>query len=149
MRNVRRLLLAGALAGIALALTAPPARAGGGHGHGGPNVIVSVGPPGYWYGRGGYWGGGYWGGWRRPYYAPYVYPYGGYYGYYGPPPVVYAPQPIVIQPPAPVYIEREPAPPAPPAPVEAYWYYCPSRRAYYPAVGTCPEPWLKVAADSR
>ena len=27
---------------------------------------------------------------------------------------------------------------------QAYWYYCPSARAYYPTVRTCPEPWVKV-----
>jgi len=28
--------------------------------------------------------------------------------------------------------------------VEAYWYYCPSSKGYYPSVQTCPEPWVKV-----
>jgi hypothetical protein len=31
---------------------------------------------------------------------------------------------------------------APSAP--AYWYYCPSYGAYYPAVQSCPEPWIPV-----
>jgi hypothetical protein len=56
--------------------------------------------------------------------------WGGYYPYWGwsyP-----APPPIVVEPPA--YIERPPV----------YWYYCPSAGAYYPAVETCPEPWMTV-----
>ena len=36
------------------------------------------------------------------------------------------------------------APPPPPAPPDQYWHYCPSARAYYPTVPTCPEPWVKV-----
>jgi hypothetical protein len=27
---------------------------------------------------------------------------------------------------------------------QSYWYYCSSAHAYYPAVPTCPEPWVKV-----
>jgi len=74
------------------------------------------------------------------------------YWYYPPPPYyVYSPPPVVVQEP-PVYVQQ-PAlagPPAPPAPaaqsqtVEAYWYYCPSSKGYYPSVPTCPEPWVKV-----
>ena len=29
-------------------------------------------------------------------------------------------------------------------PGQAYWYYCPSARAYYPTAPSCPEPWVKV-----
>jgi hypothetical protein len=29
-------------------------------------------------------------------------------------------------------------------PAQSYWHYCPSARAYYPTVPTCPEPWVKV-----
>jgi hypothetical protein len=29
----------------------------------------------------------------------------------------------------------------------SYWYYCPSYRAYYPNVTTCPEPWVSVPAS--
>ncbi len=36
----------------------------------------------------------------------------------------------------PVYVQRPPT----------YWYYCPSADAYYPAVPTCPEPWVPVPA---
>jgi hypothetical protein len=48
----------------------------------------------------------------------------------------------VIQEP-PVYIERGEVVP------DAYWYYCPSARAYYPHVGTCREPWVKVPPTPR
>jgi hypothetical protein len=34
-------------------------------------------------------------------------------------------------------------------PAQAYWYYCPSARAYYPTVSTCPEPWVKVPPRSQ
>jgi len=34
-------------------------------------------------------------------------------------------------------------------PAQAYWYYCPSVRAYYPTVPTCPEPWVKVPPRSQ
>src|SRR6266849_3590199 len=30
------------------------------------------------------------------------------------------------------------------APPQAYWYYCPSARSYYPTAPTCPEVWVKV-----
>jgi hypothetical protein len=40
---------------------------------------------------------------------------------------------------------------APPAYVDptpyGYWYYCPSAGAYYPTVGSCPEPWVPVPAS--
>src|SRR5215510_5755706 len=28
-----------------------------------------------------------------------------------------------------------------------YWYYCRSYAAYYPHVGSCPEPWVPVPAS--
>jgi len=34
-----------------------------------------------------------------------------------------------------VYVEQQPA---------GYWYYCQSAGAYYPAVPSCPEPWVPV-----
>lgn len=85
--------------------------------HGG--VYIGVGP--YWWG------------------PPYPY-------WWGPPAYGYIP-PVVFEPP-PVYIERQPPvpPPSPPPPPVAYWYYCGSAGSYYPSVGTCPEPWVKVPA---
>lgn len=53
--------------------------------------------------------------------------------------------------PAPVYPYPNPyVPPmvagAPPPPQAApqYWYYCPSVKAYYPYITTCPEGWMQV-----
>ena len=46
-----------------------------------------------------------------------VFPYWGYYPYYG----------------------YEPAP--------NYWYYCPSYGAYYPNVTSCPTEWVPVPAS--
>lgn len=110
-------------------------RHGGWHGgwHGtywGPRIAIGVGPLGF--GTGFWWGGpGYrWG------YAAAPYPYPSYgYPYYAAPPAV------VVQRP-PVYIER-------PEPPQSYWYYCPSAKGYYPAVPSCPEPWLKVLPDAE
>ena len=59
-----------------------------------------------------------------------------YWWYYPPPYYGYAPPPVVVAEPS-VYIE-------PPAPPPSYWHYCPSARAYYPSVPTCPEVWVKV-----
>jgi Spy/CpxP family protein refolding chaperone len=57
-----------------------------------------------------------------------------YYPYWPYPEYEYAPPPVVLEPPQ--YIQQEPP---------GYWYYCPSARAYYPSVPTCPEPWVLVA----
>jgi len=59
-----------------------------------------------------------------------------YWWDYPPPYYVYAPPPVDVQEP-PVYVQ-------PPAPPQAYWYYCPSVRAYYPTAPTCSEAWVKV-----
>jgi hypothetical protein len=45
-------------------------------------------------------------------------------------------QPQVIVQPAPVIVDNQSS--------EAYWHYCPSARAYYPSVPSCPEAWIKV-----
>lgn len=55
--------------------------------------------------------------------------------YYPPAPVYYAP------PPPPVYIEQPQVAPQ----SQAYWYYCPQSRAYYPHVQSCAGPWQRVA----
>jgi hypothetical protein len=94
------------------------------HGHGG-RVFVGIGVgPAFWY----------------PY--PYWYYPPPYYYY---PPAYYPPAPVVVQEP-PVYVQQQapPAPPAPSQPADAYWYYCPSAKGYYPSVPKCPEPWVKV-----
>ncbi|HEU4438720.1 MAG TPA: hypothetical protein VFT36_05690 [Methylomirabilota bacterium] len=117
---MKKVALALTLVLAVLSVTTTPGYAGGGHWHGG--VFIGVGP--YW-------------GWGYPWYYPPPY-------YYYPPPTVVVEQP-------PVYVERQPAPaeaapPAPPAPpaATAYWYYCPSAKAYYPSVPSCSEEWVKV-----
>src|SRR6266436_442390 len=92
---------------------------GGGHGR----VFIGVGPA-FWWG------------------APYPWYYPPYYAYapYAYAPYAYAPPPVIVQEP-PVYPEAAPAPDSPP---QAYWYYCPSARSYYPTAPTCPEVWVKV-----
>jgi hypothetical protein len=122
---------------IALALafaacTAAPAaladrgRHNGGDGHhdgGHGSVYWGIGIPfGYGYGYGpGYYGGPWGGPWMEPW--PYE---------------------------RRIYIERErraePELPSGPPPA-AMWYYCDSAGAYYPYVGTCPEPWRQVPAE--
>ena len=59
--------------------------------------------------------------------------------WWGPPyPYWYVPPPVVVEQPL-VYIE----PPQTTQPA-AYWYYCPSAKAYYPQVSSRPEPWIPV-----
>jgi hypothetical protein len=92
-------------------------RGRGGHAH----VIVGVGPL-----------------WWSPLYP---YPYGWPYPYPYPPPYAgYPGQTVVVQQEPPVYVEQRAAAPSP----AAYWYYCPSARAYYPDVQACPEAWITV-----
>jgi hypothetical protein len=67
--------------------------------------------------------------------APFfAFPYWDYPAYYYPP--------VVVQPDPPVYIQQQPG-------SQQYWYYCPSARAYYPNVPTCPEPWVPVPATTH
>ena len=120
MRKVASL----SLLAIALLLVAPmPSDAwrGGEARHGARGRVFITATPAFWWGPYPYW-------WYYPppYYAP------PYYVYYSPPPVV-------VQEP-PVYVQAAPAP----APPQAYWYYCPNARAYYPTAPTCAEPWVKV-----
>ena len=68
------------------------------------------------------------------------------HSYYYPPPAYYPSQPIIVQQPAPVYIEQTPQQAAPPAPqVTSDWYYCASSKTYYPYTKDCPEPWQRVS----
>ena len=60
------------------------------------------------------------------------------YGWYVPPPVVYAP--VVVPSSPPVYVERDDAP----ARESGWWYYCEATRGYYPYVKECPQGWQKV-----
>lgn len=58
--------------------------------------------------------------------------------------------------PAPIYPYPDPYPPptvmasAPPPeqPPVQYWYYCPSLKAYYPYVASCPEAWMQVVPQA-
>lgn len=105
-----------------LALTVTP---GDAHGRFRGGVFIGVGP--------------YWGPYPYWWYPP---PYYAYPTYVYPPPTVVVEQP-------PVYVEQQPAAPAaPPAPT-AYWYYCPSAKAYYPTAPSCPEEWVKVPEQPR
>jgi len=64
--------------------------------------------------------------------------YPGYYPEYYPP-AYYAPAP-------PIYVQQPVVVSAPPSQV-VYQYFCPATNAYYPAVPTCTQPWLKVVPD--
>jgi len=106
---------------------------GGDHHHGsswwGPRFSIGIGP-GYWWGAPGYW-------WGAPYYG---YPYS--YSLYAPLyPYWQRPTRVIVEDP-PVYIERNDVDAD--APPERSWYYCETKRAYYPKVRTCPEPWIPV-----
>ena len=90
---------------------------GYGHGHGyGRGVGIGLGVGALYYGP---WG-----------YAPYYYP-----------PAVYAAPPVYVDPP--VYIQREQAPPQA-APQQSNWFYCASKRTYYPYTPDCAEGWQQV-----
>jgi hypothetical protein len=102
-------------------------------------ILVGVSPGAAWHGRVHIGVGPIWWGPPYPYwpYAPYYYPY----SYWPPPYGTYWPPPVIVQE-SQTYIQQPV--PAPPSRPEAYWYYCPSARAYYPTVSECPEPWVKV-----
>ncbi|MFY9316481.1 MAG: hypothetical protein WAO95_13100 [Burkholderiales bacterium] len=79
----------------------------------------------------------------RPHYRSGFF-YGGW-PYYDGYPGYYAPSVYVAPAVAPVYVEQPPVyvEPVPRAP-EAFWYYCPSARQYYPQAQSCPEGWTRV-----
>lgn len=54
------------------------------------------------------------------------------------PPVVVVNQPPATAP-APVTVQAQPP--------QQYWYYCDSRKAYYPYVASCPQAWRPVPAQ--
>jgi hypothetical protein len=67
--------------------------------------------------------------------------------YYYPP---YYAAPIVVQQPAPVYVERNPQPAAQVQESTAgVWYYCAETRGYYPYTKECPSGWQRVAPQPR
>jgi len=129
---MKKMALAGLIL-VAASVIAVPSSAAGPRGHshhrptGHARVFVGVGPA-VWWGPYPYW-----------YYPPPP------YAVYAPPPVVYAPPPVVIQETPQVYIQQAPTPAAPSASAAQFWYYCQSAQAYYPAVSSCPEAWVKVA----
>ncbi|MBM4439681.1 MAG: hypothetical protein FJ027_04610 [Candidatus Rokubacteria bacterium] len=116
---MKKIVLAGLIAVIAVLVTAPPGDAGGRHHRHGfrSRVVIGIGPSVHW--------------------GPYP------YWYYPPPAYVYAPPPLVVQEAPPVYVQQTPPPPPTAAP-EQYWYYCESAGGYYPTVPSCPEAWVKV-----
>jgi hypothetical protein len=58
--------------------------------------------------------------------------------------VVQEPPVYVQQPQQPQQAQPQPQVQVSPGPADAFWYYCPSSKGYYPSVQTCPEPWVKV-----
>ncbi|MBI3329563.1 MAG: hypothetical protein HYZ81_23020 [Nitrospinae bacterium] len=58
---------------------------------------------------------------------------------FGPVWALYAYPPVVVAPPAPVYVQPS-APPPPP-----YWYACDDPQGYYPYVQQCPGGWRQVS----
>lgn len=67
-------------------------------------------------------------------FAPWYYPHSYYYHY----------PPTVVVPAAPtVYIEQGQTA-LPTQPTQAYWYYCPESKTYYPYVNQCVVPWQRV-----
>ena len=119
-RTVAVSLLTVALLLVLAALSSAMGHGGGGHG-GGHGFHGHNGFHGHFHGHGVIVAGPWWGPWWG--YAPYYYP-----PYYYPPQVVVEPAPVI----------GEEQPP------QAYWYYCPSAKAYYPTAPTCPEVWIKV-----
>lgn len=118
------------------------------------SILVGVSPAlagnggGSWHGGGGgdwhggcCWHGGWHGGWGvslgfGPWWG---YPYG-YYPY----PYAYAPYPYTSAPPYP-YASYPVTSAAPPVPANV-WYYCRSKKGYYPYVSSCSEAWQQVPA---
>jgi hypothetical protein len=81
--------------------------------------------------------------WGYPYWSYPAYGYGWGYGpsYYYSAPYPYRAYPDEDQ----VYVERGDGARA----SDGYWYYCESRRGYYPRIAECPEEWIKVPPTSE
>ena len=125
MRKINAILISAAL--MLGATASMDAFAGGGHhgGHGHAHVGVYFGAP---IGFG--WGYGYapWYSYPAPYYPPYYYPAAAAY------------------PSGPTNYVEQAAPEASSAPrADAYWYYCPDSKTYYPYVNQCAAGWQKVS----
>jgi hypothetical protein len=108
----------GLMAVLLVASVEPGYARGGAHGFGGHRGFRGhhgFGGPHVFLGIGPYWG---------PYWAPYAYP------------------PVVVAPPAAVYVEPSAPGAAPPPPL--YWYYCDNPQGYYPYVQQCPGGWRPV-----
>jgi hypothetical protein len=115
-------------------LLAVPLAGQAGHGRVYVGANIHLGYPGW---------GGYYGGWHhyRPWWGP---------RYYWPGPVVmgpwypygyYATPPVVIQQPAPTYVQPEEQ-------QADYWYYCQNPQGYYPYIKSCPGGWMKVVPET-
>ena len=136
-RTVAVSLLTVAILLLPAALSSAMGHGGGGHGggngggHGGGHHGSNHGSHGHFHGHGVIVAGPFW-------WGPWWDPWWGYPPYY---------QPQVIVQPAPIYTDS-PAPPESYWP-ESYWYYCPSAKAYYPTVPTCPEVWIKVPPHTQ
>jgi hypothetical protein len=135
MKRVAGLLLAGLL----LLMATPGAAWAGGHRGRGSWGYHRGGSVGIWFGPGPWWGPR----WGPPLaYYPYPYAYSYPYSYPYPYGVPYR-DPVVVDPP--VYVERPAAERSSPEGPSEWWYYCTSRKGYYPNVRKCPEAWVKVA----
>ena len=143
MKPLKTSLIVVALAAMLAASGSAVARGGhgGGHayghggGHGGGHGYGYGHGHGHGYGRGVGIGLGFGLGVGALYYGPW-----GYAPYYYPP-AVYAAPPVYVDPP--VYIQREQAPPQA-APQQSNWFYCASKRTYYPYTPDCAEGWQQV-----
>ena len=128
MKNFRSILTVLAIAAICGVSAQADARGHGGGGRGG------FGHGGY--GRGAGIGLGLGLGFGALYYGSQAYS-----PYYYPAPV-YVQPPVYTQPP--IYMQDPQGPPQV-APQSASWYYCASKRNYYPYVTDCAEGWQAVA----
>ena len=124
MRKLNAILLAAAVVLGAMASTDALA-----HGYR-TRVGVYVGAPiGFGYGFGYGYGYAPWYSYPAPYYSPYYYP-----------------GPAVGYPSGPTNYVEQAAPEASSAPrSDAFWYYCPEAKAYYPYVNQCAGGWQKVS----
>lgn len=123
-----KVIAAGCLAVAALLIAAPQTVTAQHRSHG-----WHSGRSGWWWVAGGAW----------YYYPQPVYPYPDPYR----PPILIEQAPVVVQIPAPVPVQVQPAEPIVAAPpVQQFWYYCDAAGGYYPYVASCPSGWKTVPA---